>query len=153
MLAIIFSVTESLLQTKLNVPPLLSSLVSRPRLIDRLNQGLQLGRRVTLVSAPAGFGKTTLVSEWVAGLSAADGKDNQVSTRIAWLSLDENDGERTRFFDYFIAAINCAVPPGSAVGQGSLNMLRSPQAPPIQEILTPLINEISDQSGRVILVL
>jgi DNA-binding NarL/FixJ family response regulator len=59
-------VSETLLQTKLYIPPLRPNLVPRPRLIERLNQGLQLGHRLTLISAPAGFGKTTLVSEWVA---------------------------------------------------------------------------------------
>ena len=56
-----------ILQTKLYVPPFRPELVSRPRLIERLNAGLSAGRKLTLVSAPAGFGKTTLVSEWVAG--------------------------------------------------------------------------------------
>ena len=67
---------ETLLRTKLFVPPVRPNLVPRPQLIERLNQGLELGHKLSLVSAPAGFGKTTLVSEWVAGSERA----------TAWLS-------------------------------------------------------------------
>ena len=76
-----------LLQTKLYIPPVRPELVSRPRLIERLNAGLPAGRKLSLVSAPAGFGKTTLVSEWVAGCERP----------IAWLSLDDGDNDPTRF--------------------------------------------------------
>ena len=72
-----------LLKTKLFVPPARPELISRPRLIERLNEGLD--RRLTLVSAPAGFGKTTLLSEWVAGAGRP----------VAWLSLDEGDNDPT----------------------------------------------------------
>jgi len=78
---------ETLLRTKLYVPPLQPNLVPRPQLIDRLNQGLQLGRKLTLITAPAGFGKTTLVSEWVSGCERSAG----------WLSLDEGDNDPTHF--------------------------------------------------------
>jgi LuxR family maltose regulon positive regulatory protein len=98
-----------LLQTKLYVAPFRPDpttgigpgLVSRPRLVERLNAGLRqnglekgsgFGRKLTLVSAPAGFGKTTLMSEWVAGTSQLEPK-----VRIAWLSLDEGDNDPTRF--------------------------------------------------------
>jgi LuxR family maltose regulon positive regulatory protein len=82
-----------LLQTKLYVPPLRPELVPRPRLIERLNADLH--RKLTLISAPAGFGKTTLVSEWVAGCSQP----------VAWLSLDESDNDPARFLAYFGAAL------------------------------------------------
>ena len=83
--------TISLLRTKLYVPPLRPELVSRPRLIERLNAGLH--HKLTLISAPAGFGKTTLLSEWVAGCGPR--------TRVAWLSLDEGDNDLAQFLGYF----------------------------------------------------
>ena len=84
-----------ILQTKLYIPPIRPELVSRPRLIERLNAGLPAGRKLTLVSAPAGFGKTTLVSEWVA----------RCERPAAWLSLDEGDNDPTRFLTYLVAAL------------------------------------------------
>ena len=87
---------EILLQTKLFVPPLRPNLVPRPHLIERLNQGLQLGQKLTLVSVPAGFGKTTLVSEW-AEFRLKDDKKSPLRYRVAWLSLDEKDNDPTRF--------------------------------------------------------
>ena len=84
-----------ILATKLYIPPPRPKAVRRPRLIERLNEGVSSGRRLTLVSAPAGFGKTTLVSEWVAGCGCP----------IAWLSLDEGDNDPTRFLAYLVAAL------------------------------------------------
>ena len=84
---------EQLLLTKLYIPPLRQKIVSRPRLIERLNEGLH--RKMILISAPAGFGKTTLVSEWLADCQQP----------VAWLSLDEGDNEPTRFLTYLIAAL------------------------------------------------
>ena len=88
-------VTAPLLHIKLVVPPLRSGLVERPRLQERLNAGLRQGRRLTLVSAPAGYGKTTLVSSW---LDTMDGPQ-------AWVSLDEYDNDLIFFLNYFLAAI------------------------------------------------
>src|SRR5512140_3772625 len=85
----------SLLSTKFYVPPARPNGVARPRLVERLNEGLSAGRRLTLISAPAGFGKTTLVSEWVASCERP----------VAWLSLDEDDGDPTRFVTYIVAAV------------------------------------------------
>ena len=84
-----------ILATKLYIPPPRSRVVLRPRLIERLNEGLAAGRRLTLISAPAGFGKTTLLSEWVAGSARP----------VAWLSLDEGDNDPTRFLIYLVAAL------------------------------------------------
>ena len=83
-----------ILATKLYIPPPRPELVLRPRLIERLNEGLH--RKLTLISAPAGFGKTTLVSEWVA---------ERADRPVAWLSLDEGDNDPTRFLTYLVAAL------------------------------------------------
>ena len=82
-----------ILATKLYIPRLRPNVVSRPRLIERLNEGLQ--RKLILISAPAGFGKTTLVSEWVASSERP----------TAWLSLDEGENDPTRFLTYLVAAL------------------------------------------------
>ena len=80
---------EQLLTTKLYIPPTRLKLVPRPRLIERLNEGLH--RKLTLISGPAGFGKTTLVTEWLDNLRLDAKKETQIENRIAWLSLDEGD--------------------------------------------------------------
>jgi len=92
------------LATKLYIPPSRSKTVLRPRLLERLNEGLSSGRKLTLISAPAGFGKTTLVSEWVAG-----GERLEPKVRVAWLSLDEGDNDPARFLTYLIAALQTIV--------------------------------------------
>jgi LuxR family transcriptional regulator, maltose regulon positive regulatory protein len=85
-----------LLTTKLHIPPLRPSLVPRPRLIAQLDEGLRLGRKLTLISAPAGFGKSTLLSEWLSGRGSVT-----QSLPVAWLSLDERDNDLVRFLTYF----------------------------------------------------
>ncbi len=130
----------TLLCTKLYVPPLRPNLVPRSQLIERLNRGLPLGHKLTLISAPAGFGKTTLVSEWVAGSERT----------AAWLSLDEGDSDPTRFLTYLVAALQTI---GEDIGERVLGMLQSPQPPPIKSILTALLNEISTIPHSFILVL
>ena len=97
-----------LLTTKLYIPPARPELVPRPRLIERLNEGLH--RKLTLVSAPAGFGKTTLLSEWVAGCERP----------VAWLSLAEGDNDLARFLAYFVAALQTIE---GNVGKGALAAL------------------------------
>ncbi len=81
--------SNSLLLTKLYVPSPRPNLVPRSRLIERLNEGLSLSRKLTLISAPAGFGKTTLVSEWIAGPWKPPCRDRCAGMPVAWLSLDE----------------------------------------------------------------
>ena len=131
---------ETLLRTKLFVPPLRPNLVARPHLIEKLNQGLQLGHKLTLVSAPAGFGKTTLVSEWVSG-------DERPA---AWLSLDEGDSDPARFLAYIITALQTIE---VNIGAGMLGVLQSPQPPPAEMILTALLNEITTIPNNFVLVL
>jgi LuxR family maltose regulon positive regulatory protein len=146
-------VPETLLQTKLFIPPLRQNLVARLRLIERLNQGLRLGHKLTLISAPAGFGKTTLVSEWVGGLRLDAANENQTINRIAWLSLDGGDNDLARFLAYFIAALNQVEGKETTIGKGALGMLQSPQPPPAEAVLTSLINEIAAVPDRIILAL
>ncbi|MAT97447.1 MAG: hypothetical protein CL608_09920 [Anaerolineaceae bacterium] len=129
-----------LLQTKLYVPRLRPSLVPRLRLKNQLNQGFQLGHQLTLVSAPAGFGKTTLIADW--GLQ-----------NLAWLSLDENDNDVARFLTYFIAALKQSDGTEPSFGKEAVAMLQSPQPPPPEAILTPLINEMSAIPDRLAIVL
>ncbi len=133
-----------LLATKLYIPPARPNLVHRARLIERLTTGLQ--GKLTLISAPAGFGKTTLISEWVAGIARP----------AAWLSLDEEDNDPIRFLTYLIAALQTLerhrvpgapvasrVGMGGKIGEGVLAMLQSAQPPATEALLTALLNEIT----------
>jgi LuxR family maltose regulon positive regulatory protein len=156
-------VPETLLQTKLYIPPLRPNLVPRAGLIERLNQGLQLGHKLTLISAPAGFGKTTLLVKWLkergeGGRMKAEERPDQIQpsdfilhpANVAWLSLDEEDSDPNRFLRYLIAALQTVL---SGIGQGGLAMLESSQSPPAESILTTVINDIASQPARCILVL
>ena len=127
-----------ILATKLYIPLPRTKVVLRPRLIERLNEGLH--RKLTLISAPAGFGKTTLVSEWVAGCERP----------VAWLSLDEGDNDPTRFLTYLVAALQTIAP---NIGEGVVSALQSPQPPPTESILTTLLNEITAIPDNFVLVL
>jgi len=163
--------TESILQTKLHIPLLRSSIVPRPLLTEKLNAGMD--GRLVLLSAQAGSGKTTLVTEWLSdlrlpiydfGLSEVDDQiENQHSqpalagvsgsatgNRIAWLSLDESDNDPRRFLEYLLAALKQVQ---AEVGQPVEAMLHSPQPPPDQAILTALVNEITTIPQPFILVL
>ena len=140
--------SSSILVTKLFIPPIRPELVSRPHLIEQLNDGLN--RKLTLISAPAGFGKTTLVTEWVDSLQLDTPQENQIENKIAWLSLDERDNDPTRFLVYLIAALRTNE---ANIAKGALSALQSPQPPPIEDILTSLINEISAFPDRIMLVL
>ena len=130
--------TTSLLTTKLYIPPVRPELVPRPRLIERLNEGMT--RKLILVSAPAGFGKTTLVTEW---LSSAEHP-------FTWLSLDENDNDPARFTVYLLAALQKIDP---SIGQAAQAMLQAPQPPPPESLLTTLINDIAVTPHPFVLVL
>jgi LuxR family maltose regulon positive regulatory protein len=132
-----------ILGTKLYAPPLRPNAVPRPSLIERLDEGLQ--SRLILVSAPAGFGKTTIVSEWVAGCNR-----REQEVRPAWLSLDEGDSDSARFLAYLVAAVRTVA---ADVGQGVLGMLQSPQPPPTEAMLTALLNEITALPHGLVLVL
>lgn len=123
----------ALLATKLYIPRVRAGLVPRPRLTRRLDEGLQ--HKLTLVSAPAGFGKSTLMAEWAHLWAAA-----QPPLPVAWLSLDAGDSDPVRFWAYLTEALH-RVQPGT--GQDMLAHLRSPQPPPIEALLSQLINDIA----------
>ncbi|MDQ5854492.1 MAG: LuxR family transcriptional regulator, partial [Chloroflexota bacterium] len=127
-----------LLATKLYTPSPRPQVVLRRRLIDRLNAGLH--RKLTLISAPAGFGKTTLASAWVAGCGRP----------TAWLSLDEGDSDPTRFLTYLVAALQTIAP---TIGKEVMAALQSPQPPPAEALLTALLNELATIPDDVVLVL
>ncbi|MCP4541051.1 MAG: hypothetical protein GY832_28275 [Chloroflexi bacterium] len=139
--------TTPLLATKLYIPFPRSGLVSRPRLIDQLNAGLD--RKLTLISAPAGFGKTTLLSEWIHRRGGVT-PPLPAPPPVAWVSLDKGDNDPTRFLTYCVAALQTAQ---AGLGGPALTMLQSPQPPPIEVVLTALINEIAALAGKIILVL
>ena len=129
---------DILLQTKLHIPQqppgrLDSSIVLRTRLSRKLDTGLN--RSLTLVSSPAGFGKTTLLSEWA----------RRHRRSVAWLSLDKGDNDPMRFWTYFIAALQRL---DSDLGQDAMHLLQSPQPPPLEKILTLLINEMAVHEGE-----
>jgi LuxR family maltose regulon positive regulatory protein len=115
--------------------------VPRARLIERLNRGAEAA--LTLVSAPAGFGKSTLVAEWLAAAPAG-------RWSAAWLSLDQGDNHPATFWTYVIAALRTAAP---GVGAGALALLQSPRPPPIETVLASLLNDLGAVAHDVVLVL
>ncbi|MFC2125007.1 adenylate/guanylate cyclase domain-containing protein [Bacteroidota bacterium] len=127
-----------ILATKLFMPPPRPNIIHRSRLINRLNEGLH--GKLTLISAPPGFGKTTLVSEWVADC-------NQPTT---WVSLDEGDNDPIRFITYLNAAIRKIA---GSIGEGVSILLQSSQSPPIESILTSLVNEFTSVQEEFTLIL
>ncbi|MEX1019845.1 MAG: LuxR C-terminal-related transcriptional regulator [Litorilinea sp.] len=114
--------------------------------MERLNEGLH--RKLTLISAPAGFGKTTLLGEWFARASTPQTKSP--AHAVAWVSLDEGDSDPARFLTYVVAALQTLAP---KLGNGVLTALQSPQPPPVEAILTALINELTTLPDNLILVL
>jgi hypothetical protein len=129
-----------ILATKLYIPPPRFKIVLRPRLIERLNAGCAQDFRLTLISASAGFGKTTLVSEWIAVCGMP----------VAWLSLDEGDNDPARFITYLVKALQNIE---AGIGDGLLAALQSPEPLQIEVILTNLVNEISILPGDLLLIL
>src|SRR5512146_253669 len=129
-----------LLATKLYLPALRANRVSRPQLVWRLNQGLQPEVRLVLVSAPAGFGKTTLASEWARGSGLA----------VAWLSLDEGDNDPVRFWHYALAALQTAEP---GLGREMAAALDAPAPPPVESLLALLVNDLSQTSQALLWIL
>src|SRR5215204_1391291 len=133
---------DPLVSTKLRPSQARPKLVARPRLIESLAR--EPGRRLTLLSAPAGFGKTTLLNEWAK--SRADGE-----SYVAWLSLDERDNDPVRFLSYLVAALRRTGEEG--FGEGIMAALRSPEPPRMEAVLSTLINELAALPGEVTVVL
>ena len=133
-----------LLTTKLYPPPLRTDRVARPRLLEHLDDCLAPDRRLALVAAPAGYGKTTLVAAW------GERQANAGDLRFAWLSLDADDNVTSRFLRYLVAALQHAAPD---VGTQALTMLATPEPTPFTAILTTLINDVAEEEQRMILVL
>ena len=133
-----------LLETKFYVPRPRRDLVPRLRLSERLDRGA--ASKLMLVSAPAGFGKTTLLAEWLAAGPAALAEERLV----AWLSLDRGDNDPASFWAYLIAALRTVA---SGVGESALALLHAPQRPPIETVLTALLNDLGAIAAGIVLVL
>jgi ATP/maltotriose-dependent transcriptional regulator MalT len=133
----------AILTTKLHTPPVRPNWVPRPRLINRLDEGLN--RKLTLVSAPAGYGKTTLITSWLQGL----GERLNVVPHLAWLTLEEEENNLARFLTYFVAAWQEM---DQAIGQDVLPLLDLPQLPATSSLMTPLINDLARLKRRGVIV-
>jgi LuxR family maltose regulon positive regulatory protein len=136
---------DQLLATKFHIPCTRAHLVARPRLIDRLDDGTQLDHRLTLVSAPPGSGKTTLVASWIHHASSTSDR-----LQTCWLSLDQGDNTLSCFGTYFVSALQTANPHIGAVARA---VLESSQPEPIETVLVSLINDVAALAERAILVL
>ena len=137
-------VPTALLETKFYMPQPRRGQVPRPRLSERLDRGT--ASKLMLVSAPAGFGKTTLLTEWLAAGPAAPAGERLA----AWLSLDRGDNDPASFWAYVIAALRTVA---SGVGENALALLRAPQPPPVEAVLTALLNDLGAIAGDIVLVL
>jgi ATP/maltotriose-dependent transcriptional regulator MalT len=132
------------LQSKLHRPRTTRTLVQRPRLLEKLNNGL--ARPLSLVCAPAGFGKTTLVSSWIEGMT----KDRSIHLPAAWLSLDKNDSDMVVFSTYLIAALRTIF---EGACEKTFDLIQAPLHPSLKVITTSLSNEIEELPSNFILVL
>lgn len=129
---------DPLLATKLLAPPLHNNIISRTNLIEALDKALE--GKITIVSAPAGFGKSTLLCSWT----------DELRTPLAWLQLESSDNDLSRFLDYFCAALNSA---GAKVDARQIKALLSPEAPEIEAAATSIINHLGELKERIVLVL
>ncbi len=149
--------SETLLQTKLYVPPLRPNLVPRPRLVHRLNQGLHSGYKFSLISAPAGYGKTTLVAEWLASLidgvkeeDPVRNPSSEIRNQFAWLSLEKSDNDFHRFLAYLVAALQTI---DDSFGEGILAAFQSIDAQAVESILTTLLNQAAAFPDQLVFIL
>jgi LuxR family transcriptional regulator, maltose regulon positive regulatory protein len=143
-----------LLTTKFHIHPVRPKSVRRPRLVERLNAGLD--NKLSVISAPPGFGKTSLISEWVGDLQGISTGETQKKLRITWLSLDVNDNDYVGFFTYFIGALRSIDVENDRylrLGLGAMERLELPQPPSAEELLAELLNQITALPDRIVLVL
>src|ERR687894_2664774 len=133
--------TGSVLATKFYLPRWRPGLVPRMRLVARLDRGV--AAKLTLISAPPGFGKTTLLAEWLAAAPAD-------AWPVAWLSLDQRDNDPATFWTYLFTALQRLQP---AVGTRAIALLQAPQPPPIETLLATVLNEIGASGQDLVLVL
>lgn len=131
--------SDTLLATKFHTPPPLTNLVSRKRLLQRLDEGIRQGSRLTLVSTPAGYGKTTLLGDWIRNSNQS----------VVWISLDEGDNDPARFLSYLVSALR-TIKPG--IGKTTLANLQASQTQIPINMLTPLVNELVDIPGNIVIV-
>lgn len=139
-----------LLTTKLYSPPVRPEWVARPHLVERLNAGLGFrapgfARRLTLVSAPAGSGKTSLITAWL-----SDFRSTCSDLGLGWFSLDGGDNDPHRFFSYLVAALRMADP---EFGPDAVRLLGRAELPPVESLITSVINSVARATSPVILVL
>src|SRR5205823_5114384 len=130
-----------LLTTKISVPPARLNMVTRPRLTQRMNTAMR--GALTLIVAPAGWGKTTLLSAWHVDSSLG-------AWPLAWVSLDEGDNDPIRFWTYVISALNTL---HSGVGETALALMYASSSPPIEDVLTSLLNALIQLPTETVLVL
>lgn len=153
-------IRKSLLSTKFYIPPRRSGLVTRSHLTSRLNDGLVPAKRLILLSAPTGYGKTTLLTEWISQLesnfhfSSGDGSPNSESNflKIAWLSIDESDNDVLHFLTYLVAAFHCI---DERIGAAADTLLQTPSSSSVsyEVIIRSLINDLAEYQGIIILIL
>jgi len=144
-------VSAPILATKLLFPLPRSNLVPRPRLVERLMTGWRDACKLILVSAPAGYGKTTLITDWLAGLAPSPAPQvRNAEVRVSWLSLDESDNDPARFVSYLLAALQQIDP---AIGQAAQALLQIPGPPQTTAALTSLANDLAAQPAPFLLVL
>jgi LuxR family transcriptional regulator, maltose regulon positive regulatory protein len=129
---------KHLLRTKFYIPPVRSNQIARPRLFDLMNTGLD--RALILLSAPAGYGKTTLVSGWLQGIPIPS----------AWLSLDSGDNDPTRLFQYLFGTLIPLVP---GIGDDLSGMIQAVPPVPFEALINSLVNGLASFSGPLVLVL
>lgn len=134
-----------IMPTKLYIPPPRPDLVARPRLLDRLDGGLQAGSQLTVVMGPAGSGKTTLITSWIYSPTRSI-----ASRALAWLSLDRDDNDPVRFLSHLIAALRQFDP---RVGRGVESLLGSPQMPALRGLMGSLMAELASATTPGVLVL
>lgn len=157
-----------ILKTKLRIPPVRSNRVVRPRLFQRLDEGLFQGHSLFVIAAPAGFGKTTLVSDWASRLSGSvlttsiDSLTTGFAPRVAWLALDESDNSPNRFWAYVMEALYEAqkinepeadLAAQTRLGETAFTSLQSNTSVPVELVVGELINDLASHPQDFLLVL